>query len=72
MMIEASGKRAHLTGKSFFIKKVKIKVESFLKSSFNLSQTCKLVRAKNHYICNINTTYLLFIFIKDWRKALKL
>ena len=45
------------------------KVDSFLKSSFDLNQTCKIVLTQNHEIWNFTATELLDIFVKDRRKV---
>ena len=47
------------------------KGESFLKSNFDLNQMGKIVLKQNHEIWNFNAADLLYIFIKDWRNALK-
>ena len=59
MMIEISGKRAHLAQKVGSMKKLPTsKVEYFLKSKFNLNQTSKLVLTQNHKIWNFNAADL--------------
>ena len=69
MMIKVSGESPHLTKKKKFIKKLPLrKVESFLKSNFNLNQICKFVLKKEK---NFNATDLLYILVKDWRNVLK-
>ena len=54
MMIEISGKSAHLAQKSYFFQKLPIsKVESFLKSNFDLR---KILLTQSHQIWNFNAT----------------
>ena len=54
------------------IKKLPVsKLESFLKSNFDLNQTWKIVLTQNHKIWNFNATELLDILINDRRKALQ-
>ena len=68
MMIQISVKSAHATKKIISIKKLtKGKVESLVKSNFDLNQICKTVLTQRHSFWNINTTGLLYIFIEDER-----
>ena len=48
------------------------KIGRFLRSFFDLNQTCKIVLTQNHWFWNLYATGLPFIFFKNWRKSLKL
>ena len=48
---------------SSFTKQLINKVESFLKSNFDLNQRYKILLTQNHYIGNCDATDLLYIFI---------
>ena len=54
-----------------FIKKLPVSNgESLLESIFELNQICKILRTQNRKIWKLNTTDLLYIFLKVWKDAL--
>ena len=72
MMIQVTGKSIHLTQKNTSIEKLQIsKVESFLKSNFDLTQICKIVLSKNLKFGTLTQLSYFIFFIKDWRKAIE-
>ena len=70
-MVQVSRKRFGL--KKIKLKKLPVsKIESLLKSGFNLNQMCEIVVIDNCEIWNFNATWVLYIFVKYRKKALKL
>ena len=66
MMIQVTGKSIHLTQKNTSIEKLQIsKVESFLKSNFDLTQICKIVLSKNLKFGTLTQLSYFIFFIKD-------
>ena len=57
VVVQVSGKRAHVGSTEFILSKNTInkQIESFPKSNFDLNQICKIAITQNHTIWSFNT-----------------